>query len=333
MTEFPTVWRSTGLHWESAVPLLTAIPLGRTEQRPIAEERRRPIAPGQQICWRLRGPRRCTGLWNGASRTDCPTAEVVASVGVQSQCRACAAADHGRALASDRATDHRTFALYLAWFGPDLIKVGITAAERDRDRLLEQGAIAFTLLATGSHGAIRRAERLVTGTGLAAERIGAREKADAWWILPPENERAQLVEAAYTAIHDAVAALHAGRGADHGPGLWPPGLSLASLKVVDQAIDFGLTEPPPRTYAEAAAVRDGAILAGEIKAIIGRLLLLEGPAGPLLVDMRRIAGWQFTLVPVKFIAGRPSGLLHPSALYSTSRRMPRDDRGDQKSLF
>jgi hypothetical protein len=97
------------------------------------------------------------------------------------QCAACAAADRGRALARDAISgdDGRTYHLYLAWSGPGLVKVGLTAADRGWDRLLEQGAITCTLLATGPYLPIRQAELRIAGTQLARERISSRAKAAA----------------------------------------------------------------------------------------------------------------------------------------------------------
>lgn len=305
--------------------------------RPAGPEQRRPIAPGQLLTWTLRGPRRCTGVWTGDARTPCPVATPIPATGTDAQCRRCAAADHGRALARDTVTDDREFALYLAWFGPGLVKVGLTAADRGRDRLLEQGALAFTLLATGPHPAVRRAERAVAATGLATERLTARTKAGAWWNLPPQTERASHLTNAYTAIRDAV----------NGDDRWPAQAAPTECRIIDQAADFGLRQPPPPTYSELAAVKDGATLAGRLTAIIGRSLFLDTATGPLLADMRRIAGWQFTLIPAEGRPHRPlardaspdaspdlpADLPEPDGLDTTTRHLPRGDHDNQEHLF
>ncbi|MGH3998843.1 MAG: hypothetical protein ACRDTJ_15465 [Pseudonocardiaceae bacterium] len=46
----------------------------------------------------------------------------------------------------------------MATFGADALKVGISAVERGDERLLEQGALAFTWIAQGSHRIIRAAD-------------------------------------------------------------------------------------------------------------------------------------------------------------------------------
>lgn len=278
---------------------------------PAGPEHGRPLRLGQRIGWTLTGRRRCTGIWNGTRRIACPTATPVPADGADSQCAACAAGDHGRALARDAALGDpgRAYVLYLAWFGPSLLKVGLTAADRGRDRLLEQGAIAAILLGTGSYTAIRRAERTVAAADAAAERLGTRAKADAWWALPDREERArQVLEARTTVLKSAPL---------------PPEVSPCEPQVIDQADDFGLTEPIPDSYAEIKAITDGAVLAGTVLAVIGRRLLLDTIVGPTLADMPRIAGWQITATSDDT----------PTGLDLTPRNRPREDDDDQASLF
>jgi hypothetical protein len=198
------------------------------------------------------------------------------------QCAACATATPGRALARDAALgdDGRTYVLYLAWFGPGLLKVGLTAADRGSDRLLEQGAIAWTPLAQGAYTPIRRAERLTATAGLAPERVGGRAKANAWWTLPPTRDRARELATAHAAITTHPA--------------WPSGLAPAPCALADQASQFGLSQPMPASYREVTGLADGVVLAGEIRFIIGRRLLINTASGPLLIDMRRAAGWAIT---------------------------------------
>lgn len=231
--------------------------------------------------------------------------------GADAQCPACAGSDRGRALARDTVLgdDDRTYTLYLAWFGPGLLKVGLTAADRGRDRLLEQGAIAAILLGTGPYTAIRRAERTISSAGLATERIGARAKADAWWTLPDSAERARHVLDARTAV------------LDHSP--LPDGVTPRIPQVVDQTAAFGLTKPIPDSYTEVKTVSDAAVLTGTVRAVIGRRLLLNTPGGVILADMRRIAGWQIT----------PTDTTEPKGLDLTPRNRPRGDHDDQPSLF
>lgn len=295
MTTQPPAWRFTGLHWESTHPVLTACPLPGDSGSQPGPETRRPAAPGTRIAWILTGPRACTGVWTGADRRPCPATAPVPPGTTDAQCTACARADRGRQIARDKAPDDgREYLLYLAWFGPGLIKIGLTAADRGRDRLLEQGAITFTMLAVGPYAAIRQAEQAASAAGLAAERITARSKTAAWPGLPGPRERAALLAAARDRLTNQVS--------------WPHRVKLVPDGVSDQAQDFGLTGQVPGSWQEVTAIRDRAILAGQIRFVVGRRVLLDTSAGPLLCDMRRAAGRVIRLVPGTGRLPAPAGL-------------------------
>jgi hypothetical protein len=249
-------------------------------------------------------------VWTHAGRLPCPIRATLAD-STDPQCAACAVADRGRAVGRDAALgdDGRVYVLYLAWFGPDLIKVGLTAADRGRDRLLEQGAIAYTPLAQGAYTPIRRAERLIAGAGLAPERLPGQVTAAAWWDLPPAAERARSL----AAVRQSTAAQMT----------WPPGATPVPRDVTDQAGDFGLDRPPPATYGEVTGIADDAKIAGEIRLIVGRRLLIDTVSGPLLIDMRRIAGFAITAHAV----GPPDGI------QTVTRIRPRDPDDRQATLF
>lgn len=246
----------------------------------VAEHTRATVI-GQPVAWALRGPRRCTGIWASTGRRPCPAQAALAD-STDPQCAGCAAADRGRALARDALPggDGRTYHLYLAWFGPGLVKVGLTAADRDRDRLLEQGAITCTLLAAGPYPPIRHAEHRISTARLAAERLAARAKATAWWQLPPAPERARQMRSARQYVTAQMT--------------WPSGLEFLADTVTDQAGDFGLDEPVPESYQEVISLGSEPELAGTIRFIVGRRVLLDTASGPLLADMRRFAGWTIT---------------------------------------
>jgi len=204
----------------------------------------------------------------------------------------CARADKGRQIARDVAPDDgREYLLYLAWFGPGLVKVGLTAAERGRDRLLEQGAVSFAVLAAGPYNPVRQAEKQISAAGLASERISAKAKAAAWLTLPLPDDRAQALAAGRDTVTRAIS--------------WPGGIQRRRGIPVDQARDFGLGTPLRERWQEVAAVSDGAVLSGTIRAAVGRHTLLDTDNGLLLCDMRRVAGWTIYPAPEGMA---PSGL-------------------------
>ena len=291
--------------------MLTASPLPADPAAPPGPETRRPAGPGTSLSWHLGGPRRCTGAWAGTARRPCPARAEIPASGTDAQCPACALADRGRQIARDAALgdDGREYRLYLAWFGPGLVKIGLTAADRGRDRLLEQGAIAFTMLAAGPYVPIRQAERLTAAAGLARERITAAAKAAAWQALPPPAERAAQVAAARKQVTAAAR--------------WPGPVRPLADTITDQAGDFGLDRGPAGTYQEVTGISGGALLAGHVRLVIGRDLLLDTPAGPLLADMRRAAGW----------AIRPGTTAPPGGLTLAARPMAGAPDDRRQTLF
>lgn len=172
--------------------------------------------------------------------------------------------------------DDRDFGLYLAWFGPAVVKVGLTAAERGTDRLAEQGALTFTWLAHGRLPAIRAAEQAVSAAGLAPERRSRRTKLAAWWNLPDAGHRHQELTRTHRHILDT---------AD-----WPAGLTLEPATVVDHVDLFGLNHPPA-PCREITQLVPGSVVNGTVRTAAGRDLILDTSGGPVLLDARKLAGW------------------------------------------
>ncbi len=274
-------------------------------------EGHRPAVPGTVVGWSVRGPRSCIGAWAGTSRRPCPAAAPVPADGVDAQCGACAAADRGRQIARDAALgdDGREYLLYLAWFGAGLVKTGLTAADRGRDRLLEQAAITFTPLAAGPYTPIRQAERSISAAGLATERISSHAKTSAWWTLPPPADRAGHL----TEVRDRIARQLTGNGR----------VRLLPCTVTDQAADFGLDQDLPAEWDEVTRIGDPACLAGTILVTAGRYLLLRTANRQILTDARQLAGR--VIRPASPDAG-------PAGLTLTRRASPRDTH-EQPSLF
>lgn len=219
------------------------------------------------------------------------------------------AVDPGTMLARAATVDDgRTYALYLAWFGTGLTKVGLTATERGTDRLAEQGALAFTWLAHGRLPAVRAAERAVSASGLAVERRLRRTKLDAWWRCPDHTQRRRQLSAAYREIIETVP--------------WPAALDRDPCLVVDQVQLFGL-DALPDSCQEITGLNTGSVLRGTVRCAVGRDLLLDTIDGSLLADARLLAGWP----------------LHPTTAASTGLelrnrdRTRSDDAADQTSLF
>ncbi|TSB06398.1 DUF2797 domain-containing protein, partial [Streptomyces benahoarensis] len=198
---------------------------------------------GKWLAFSVVGERRCLGVRRGGRWIVCPYEAVISGAAARDQCEACARLDRSRSVAADTmADDPRPYGVYLAYFGPGLVKVGITAAERGAARLVEQGAVAYAWLGRGPLMAARRAEA-VLGSALAVpDRFAKEAKRAARGVLPAVAERrAELAE------------LHArARGL---PG-WPETLEPVDFTFGDHSELFGLARIP----ADAAEL--GAMAAG-----------------------------------------------------------------------
>lgn len=294
----------TGLSWFEDKPALTAVEGG--------DLRLKALSPGARLALSWSGRRRCVG-WSapGTGRTACADDAEIDGAATLPQCPACQNRDHGLAIARDRITDDgRRYQLYLAWFAPGMLKVGITGVQRGIARLLEQGAIGYTVIATGTLPAARRAELTVSASGLAKERYRSRAKIEAWWGLPEtEGLRSALSRGRTQALRML---------ADHSLDLVPDG------PLVDNTAFFGLGDGAPATYHEVEGLDDAGSLAGEVRAVIGKHVFLTlGAGAPLLLDTRLLAGRHTGPVTeaspgVAATAGAPGAI----GVRTTERRRP-----------
>ncbi|BBJ45802.1 hypothetical protein SSPO_085200 [Streptomyces antimycoticus] len=275
MTESPRPprWQCAGSRWGRCGPALVW-------RHPDQGERLSPLTADRPLSFTT-GPRRdCVGVRRGSRHTPCPAGAEVPAVTVSAQCPDCARLDRSYSVAADTRTDDpRPYDVYLAWFGPDLVKVGITAAEREGARLLEQAALSYCLLGRGPLMAARRAEaELGTALGIpdrfpyAAKRT-AREAAP-----PPERRAADLA-----ALHQRARAL----------GGLPESLALAPFEPVHHDAAFHL-DRVRRALGLIQLVPETTV-AGRIDAVAGPDIHLTSTDGRiLLLDTRRLAGWPLT---------------------------------------
>lgn len=229
-------------------------------------ERDSALPPGKTLAFAVCGQRRCLGVRRSGRRLECPYAAVLDGASAQDQCARCAQLDRSRSVAADTmADDPRPYGVYLAYFGPGLLKVGITAAERGPARLVEQGAVAYTWLGRGPLMAARRAEALLGSALGVPDRFAKEAKRAARGALPaPADRAAELSE-----LHARARAL---------PG-WPETLEPADCVVGDHAELFGLDRVPP--YApELTGPAAGAEVVAEVVAGAGPDVYLRLAADP-----------------------------------------------------
>ncbi|WP_372406061.1 DUF2797 domain-containing protein [Streptomyces luteireticuli] len=271
-------WLCTGLRWSAAGP-------SAVWHHPRHGERLSPLSPGRRLGFAIgssnESARHCVGVRRGGRRTPCPTGATVPAAAVSAQCAECARLDRSRSVAADTmADDPRPYDVYLAWFAPGLVKAGITAAERGGVRLLEQAALSYAPLGRGPLMAARRAEA-VLGVALSVpDRFPYAAKRAARCPVPPVDLRT----AELAALHARACAV---------PGL-PESLSVRAFAPVHHDEVFHLEGI--RSRAGAAVPAAGRVVAGRVTAVAGPDVYLEGEDRLVVVDVRRLAGWELGAV-------------------------------------
>lgn len=195
--------------------------------------------------------------------------------------------------------------MYLAHYGAQ-IKVGITAAERGLDRLVEQGALASVFLSAGPLLAARRAEHLLGAALGLPDRVATRTKHDARVHLAPPSARAEQLRATATAALGL-------------PG-WPDTqMPAAELTVTDHAAGYGLPTDGIVPVAEVEALQAGHTVTGDIVCRIADDLYLAAPTGVVLLDTRLLTGWELRAAALTDPFTAPLRVLHheeePDALF------------------
>lgn len=236
----------------------------------------------------------------GARGNACPVGAVVAGRSVGARCEECGRLDRAHSVAADTiADDLRPYSVYLAWFGPGMVKVGITAVERGSARLLEQGAVVFSRLGRGPLMAARRSEELLRTVLGVPDRIPYDAKRAVRSVLPDAEVRAAEVRE----LHARAVGL----------GGWPESLERMPFEAVDHAGAFGLGGLPPAWGVVSELVAGGAV-SGELVAAAGPDLHLATERGIVVLDTRLMTGWELTAAPAApASAAAPTAPIAPTA--------------------
>ncbi|WP_225638460.1 DUF2797 domain-containing protein [Streptomyces solaniscabiei] len=265
-------WKCAGLRWVAGDPVLTWV-----------GGRRSALARGKRVAFGVAagGVRTCVGARGHA----CPAGVAVPGRSTGARCEECARLDRAHSVAADTiADDPRPYRVYLAWFGPGLVKVGITGVERGSARLLEQGAVCFSWLGTGPLMAARRTEELLRAALRVPDRIPYAQKRAVRAVLPAtEEERAAEI----AELHGRAVAL----------GGWPESLTPEPFRAVDHVRAFGLAEGErgdrgPGAVGEVVELVAGGAVGGELVAVAGPDLHLATERGVVVLDTRLMTGWE-----------------------------------------
>ncbi|MGI5376616.1 DUF2797 domain-containing protein [Streptomyces sp. CA-251387] len=268
-------WRCSGLRWSADGPALA-----------WDGGRRSALTWGKRVAFGVAegGVRTCVGARGHA----CPVRAVVPGRSTGARCEECARLDRAHSVAADTiADDPRPYHVYLAWFGPGMTKVGITALERGSARLLEQGAVCFTWLGAGPLMAARRTEEVLRAALRVPDRIPYGDKRAVRSALPRSaaERAAEVVD-----LHARAVSL---------PG-WPESLEREPCEPVDHAGVFGLGDLPDAA-GEVTELVAGGVVSGRLVAAAGPDLHVEAGGEVVVVDTRLMQGWE--LLPVAGPAG------------------------------
>ncbi|MEV8546123.1 DUF2797 domain-containing protein [Streptomyces sp. NPDC051572] len=289
-------WKCSGLRWAADGPELR-----------WDGGRGSPLPRGKRVAFEVAegGGRTCVGARGNA----CPVRAAVPERSTGARCEECARLDRAHSVAADTiADDPRPYHVYLAWFGPGLLKVGITAEERGSARLLEQGAVCFSWLGLGPLMAARRSEELLRAALRVPDRIPYAEKRAVRSALPTSAaERAAEI----ADLHARALALPE----------WPESLHREPYRPVDHVDVFGLTGLPA-AVGEVSGLVAGGVVSGEVVATAGPDLHLATGRGVVVLDTRLMTGWE--LVPA---GGDTGGFTVPV------REFRREVPGVQEGLF
>ncbi|MFE9055420.1 DUF2797 domain-containing protein [Streptomyces mutabilis] len=268
-------WRCSGLRWAADGPVLTWV-----------GGRRSALVRGRRVAFGVAegGVRTCVGARGHA----CPARAGVPGRSTGARCEECARLDRAHSVAADTiADDPRPYRVYLAWFGPGLVKVGITAYERGAARLLEQGAVCFSWLGHGPLMAARRTEELLRAALGVPDRVPYAQKRAVRSGLPrSEGERAAEI----AELHARAVAL----------GGWPESLTPAPFRGADHVSVFGLEGGEGGGSVAVGEVTElvaGGAVGGELVAVAGPDLHLATERGVVVLDTRLMTGWD--LVPAE----------------------------------
>ena len=182
-------------YWDDFRPSLTAYDL---REREIVE------MDLTKLDWRVTGRRICTGMFSDAGYRPCPAQRPVSRF---SQCSKCSFIPDLECIFDPKCSGDycetefcsRDHAIYLAFFG-SMVKVGMTGAHRIRERLIEQGADAFAVLAQADNRwAARGLEKKIAGE------LGLKQAIMGKTALGLMNETDSPVGAAKRAFEEFVA--------------------------------------------------------------------------------------------------------------------------------
>lgn len=188
--------------------------------------------------------------------------------------------------------------IYLAYFPPDTVKIGVAHGRRKYVRLYEQGALCALLVFSCPDGkTARRFESLIHRTGIK-DKITSRHKLYNLARIDLEYARDLLAKAYYEIMQKITLP-------DNISPISPPGYViqretvelLDKLPVVEQQLSLWESEAKNGVImAEILDSVDG--FRGGVKALVGNIAIMEKEDRYYLFDFKKIAGRDISVTPL-----------------------------------
>lgn len=250
-----------------------------------------PIQLGKNIHWRITGPRRCTGYYQDTGWQPCPNDSVLRRN--QIRCRGCSRLDEYSPCIRCRgdtclANEERQkqcmetpYGVYLALFGNDIIKVGVSSMSRILLRWIEQGADYGAIIAEVEGGQeARKTERIVAKRTDISDAVHRTRKQSS---MSMRLNAAAAEEIILEVIEEMdFAKLH------------------QRPEIIDLSCYYGFKTLPsePLTWLESNASMENSMLDGRICGVKGSNILVERKSALFIADLRRLLGYD--LAQLKF---------------------------------
>ena len=259
------------------------------------------LEPGRDIDWKFTAPRRCIGYYENDQWAPCPNHAVLRKN--QIRCRTCSTLNEYSPCIQCRgktcfANEKRRkkcmetrYAVYLALFGDDIIKVGVSTLSRLLLRWVEQGADYGAMIAEIEGGLnAREIERMVAKRAEISDAIhGTRKQAIMTSRLAEKDAEVKILGVMDdSGIHNLE----------------------QSPEIVDLSPYYGFEAPPsdPLRWPENNETIHNSTLDGKILGVKGSNILVKRESILFVADLRRLLGYDLACSQLSAKSIKQSGL-------------------------
>jgi hypothetical protein len=274
MQVIDALWRKQDKEFQSGILVWE-----ESREEPVFHQ----LNPGDEIRWTVEGPRKCVGNRNSSGLVRCPESSILSKRGTR--CGPCLALDvydacircdgHSCLASAERRKKCETteYVIYIATFGDDTAKVGVSSKKRNLTRWVEQGADYAAVVKTimGGQQARLFEDRLSRIKGLT-KNVRAGRKMDSLKKQISHEEAQELITSFLEKLEEKI----------------PNPVDVINLSPY-YSLDT-LDAKPKRWHTPSETIQ-GLQLLGEIVGMKGSLLITSLAGGYTVVNLRELAGY------------------------------------------